>query len=273
MEIRGVKRNPLSNISEGAASGLNSVMTKKKVAPILEAGEGTLLRSVLLPALIVAIAHVSFETRAESSCSSALREHDFCELKVSESRPTQFAVGFIEVREKSAKLEGMTQREFEKYLRKHPSPIVIGPGGALFITDGHHLGRAMFEIGRDRMLGQVIANFSDLGTDEFWRRMDERHWVYPFDENGQGPLDPRSLPTRLADLRDDIYRSLAGAVRDAGGYRKSEVYFADNMWANFFRPRLKLDGTIEDFRRAVPAAVRLARSPEAADMPGYIDQD
>lgn len=211
----------------------------------------------------------SLPAHAVTRCAAGLRVHDSCELPVSETHPTQFAVGFLEVQKKVAKLKNMDGHDFEKYLRKHPAPVVVGPGGKLYITDGHHLGRALFEMGREDMSGEIIADFSDFTTEEFWTRMKASGWLFLYDENGLGPLDPSLLPETMSGLHDDAYRSLASAVRGAGGYDSTGVYYADNIWANFFRSRIKLDGTNAGFRRAVHEAARLAKTAEAKGLPGY----
>ncbi len=51
--------------------------------------------------------------------------------------------------------------------------------------------------------------------------MDARHWVHPIDAEGRRHgVD--ALPKHVKGLVDDPYRSLAGYVRDAGAYVKTE---------------------------------------------------
>jgi hypothetical protein len=58
-------------------------------------------------------------------------------------------------------------------------------------------------------------------------------------------------------------------VRTAGGYATTATAFCEFLWADFFRHRIVVGPTHEDFQRAVAAALALARSPAAASLPGY----
>ena len=62
--------------------------------------------------------------------------------------PTQITVGMIEVADKKKQLAALKGPDQADFLRDHPIPAVIGPQGRLYITDHHHLGRALSEIGR-----------------------------------------------------------------------------------------------------------------------------
>jgi len=67
-----------------------------------------------------------------------------------------------------------------------------------------------------------------------------------------------AIPHHLQDLVDDVYRSVAGYVRKAGGFDKTRTAFAEFVWADFFRRSLP----IELVRTDVAAAVRWpCRSP------------
>jgi hypothetical protein len=73
----------------------------------------------------------------------------------------------------------------------------------------------------------------------------------------------------LHELRDDVYRSLAGFVRSAGGYTKTPTAFAEFAWADFFRHRITIGPTHEDFKQAVAQALTMAKSTVARNLPGY----
>jgi hypothetical protein len=81
-------------------------------------------------------------------------------------------------------------------------------------------------------------------------------------------LPVRRDPNHLTKLIDDPYRSLAGYVRDAGGYEKSPTAFCEFQWADFLRSRIAIGPTRADFLAAVAAALKLAASPAAAKLPG-----
>ena len=76
-------------------------------------------------------------------------------------------------------------------------------------------------------------------------------------------------PKRIAALVDDPYRSLAGLVRNAGGFAKDQAPFAEFLWADFFRPQVAARLIDKDPKRATREALRLARSDEARYLPGW----
>ena len=92
-------------------------------------------------------------------------------------------------------------------------PIVIGPGGAFYITDRHHLARALYDLGEATTYCKVLDNLSGLQPDAFWKHMEDSNGVYLKDDQGN-VITPRDLPTSIRELRNDPFRSLAGAVRE-----------------------------------------------------------
>lgn len=194
---------------------------------------------------------------------SKLHEVEFHRL-----RPTQITVGLIEVHDKRARLESLKKHEQKEFLLGHPIPAVWGPDDKLYITDHHHLGRAAEEAGIDTGFFMVEEDFSKLPIAQFWPRMRAAKWAHPVDQHGmEQPFE--LIPNHLTKLIDDPYRSLAGYVRDAGGYDKSPTAFCEFMWADFFRPQVSIGPTRGDFMKAVAAALKLAASPAAAALPGY----
>jgi hypothetical protein len=190
------------------------------------------------------------------------------EVEIHRLRPTQITVGMIEVRDKREKLRGMKKSEQRDFMQAHPIPAVWGPDGHLYITDHHHLGRAASEAGVDTGFFLVEEDFSRLPIAQFWPKMQAAQWVHPIDQNGK-PRDFQDIPDHLEKLVDDPYRSLAGYVRDAGGYEKTPAAFAEFLWADFFRPRVPIGDTPPQFHASVDDAVKLAVSPVAAHLPGY----
>jgi hypothetical protein len=73
----------------------------------------------------------------------------------------------------------------------------------------------------------------------------------------------------VADLIDDPFRSLAGALRRVGGYAKETMPFSEFLWADFLRRRMKRKDIERDFEAAVDQALSLARSEEADYLPGW----
>ncbi|HYL00354.1 MAG TPA: ParB-like protein [Steroidobacteraceae bacterium] len=190
------------------------------------------------------------------------------EVEIHRLRPTQVTVGLIEVRDKRAKLEALKKHERRAFLADHPIPAVWGPDGKLYITDHHHLGRAAEEAGIDTGFFNVEEDFSSLPIAQFWPRMSAASWAHPIDQHGK-PVSFALIPDRLLKLVDDPYRSLAGYVRDAGGYDKSPTAFCEFQWADFFRARVRIGPTRADFNDAVAVGLKLATSAAAAKLPGY----
>ncbi len=115
------------------------------------------------------------------------------ECTVADLCPTQITVGMIEVRDKRKHLEQLGHHARRDYLEAHPIPAVFGPAGTLYITDHHHLSRALWEAGIASGLFLVEADFTALHPRAFWVEMDARHWVHPIDAEGRRHCIP-SMP-------------------------------------------------------------------------------
>jgi hypothetical protein len=190
------------------------------------------------------------------------------EVGIHRLRPTQITVGLIEVHDKRDMLLRLKTGERQAFLQAHPMPAVWGPDDKLYITDHHHLGRACCEAAVDSAFFLVEDDLSTLPVAEFWPKMAAAQWVHPIDLRGnRRPFD--AIPNHLEKLSDDPYRSLAGYVRNAGGFTKTPTACADVLWADFFRPRVTIGPTRADFNESVAAALKLAASGEAAHLPGY----
>ena len=174
----------------------------------------------------------------------------------------------LEVEVKRRHLLQLSPDEREAFLEAHPMPTVIGPDLKLYITDHHHLARAALEARVKEACFSVEADFSTLPLKRFWTEMEKRSWVHPLDENGVRHTY-HHLPGSLKRLVDDVYRSLAGFVRDAGGYRKTDAAFVEFIWADFFRRNIAIEDVTANFREAVRRAKRLAQSPLAKRIPGF----
>ena len=185
--------------------------------------------------------------------------------------PTQLTVGMIEVELKRKHLAALSPPKQQEFLQAHAMPAVIGPGKKLYITDHHHLARAAWDAGISAACFVVEADLSAQDAAEFWQQMNENQWVHPLDQHGVRHRY-ESIPSRLDQLTDDIYRSLAGFVRDAGGFDKTPTAFAEFIWADFFRRNIAIEDLQGDFQQAVKDGQRLARSPFAKRIPGFKDK-
>jgi hypothetical protein len=218
----------------------------------------------LLPvSAALAAGDISFNTDLPASSK--------CIVEIAILRPTQSALGMKEVEMRAEKIGKMDAKELEHYLRKHVAPIVIGPGGAPYLLDHQHLARALLQAHAGKTLyAEVKENWSKLSEIGFWAKMKEHDWVYLHDETGKPMGDPTGLPRTIESMRDDPYRSLAWLVREKDGYLQTESPYADFHWADFFRARVRLGNGTNAFDEATREAVKVAHSPEAKDLPGYV---
>lgn len=190
------------------------------------------------------------------------------EVEIHCLRPTQITVGLIEVHDKRDHLLSLKKHEQRDFMAAHPIPAVWGPDGKLYITDHHHLGRAASEASVDTGFFVIEGDFAKIPIAQFWPKMNDAKWVHPIDQHGV-LCSFVDIPDHLEKLRDDPYRSLAGYVRNAGGYEKTPTAFAEFLWADFFRPRVLIGPTRPDFHDSVDKALTLATSAAAAHLPGY----
>ena len=194
--------------------------------------------------------------------------HHFVEAKLLDLHPTQMTAGFAEVVLKRREWAALSKKDRKELLASHWFPAVLGPRGRSFIVDHHHLGLALLEEGVERVKLMVLEDLSYLAPTIFWRVMEQRNWVHPFDSNGK--RQPyTAIPARITDLSDDPHRSLAGLLRSAGGFAKDASPFAEFLWADYLREHISRG----QIRKAIDVALReaqgLAKSPLARYLPGW----
>jgi hypothetical protein len=196
-----------------------------------------------------------------------------CQVAIAKVHPTQFAVGYWEVKQRAANIAHHSPKGLAIYEEEHVALLVVGPGGEPYLVDGHHLCLAMLRAGRGTTVeARVVANWRDLPAAEFWRKMREKNYVYLYDNQGRGPLEVEKLPKKVTELTDDPYRSLAWEVRNRGGFQKTMAAFAEFQWANFFRKRIEIGRKEKDFEKAVKIGLKISHSTEAKNLPGYTPQ-
>ena len=183
-------------------------------------------------------------------------------------RPTQMTVGFREVAEKRKEWRERSGQKAGEYLGKHMVPAVLGPKERYYLVDHHHLALALHEEKQSEVLVTVIADLSALPKASFWTYMDNRAWCHPYDAAGKR-RDFDAIPKRVSDLADDPYRSLSGELRRAGGFAKDTTPFSEFLWADFLRPRIRAKQINDRFSAAIEKAMALAKSDEAAYLPGW----
>jgi hypothetical protein len=217
-------------------------------------------------------------------CQRGLPPGSLCQVDIEGLSPTQTAVGMEQVELKAVKIRrmimaGSKASGLAEYLRNNPQPIVVGPGGTLYIIDHHHLARALLITYVPRTYGRIVRDLSGLSQNEFWATMERCRWVYPFSPEGARLASFDQLPKTIRLLGDDPFRALAGFVRKAKGFDKVNEPFVEFLWAERFRSKLKISETDQlpitaeqitsNFAKAAEAALKFAKSTEAADLPGY----
>lgn len=188
-------------------------------------------------------------------------------VPINSLRPTQITVGIAEVEQKRRQWDELGDKKAE-YLGQHMIPVVIGPKGRPYVIDHHHLARALHDEGQKKVLIQPIAHLECLSQEHFWRFLDNKGWLHPFDEHGERQ-DYSAIPKKVGQLRDDPFRSLASAVRRAGGYAKETTPFMEFIWADYFRGQFRAREIRHHWSRTLDEAVALARRHEAHFMPGW----
>lgn len=194
------------------------------------------------------------------------REPRLHPVKVAALRPTQITVGMREVEEK--RRQWQAEADKSKFLGKHLIPVVLGPERGYYLTDHHHLARALFDEGVEDIAVSVVADLSALSRGAFWVYLDNRAWMHTYDAKGKR-RSHKDLPDNIDGLVDDPFRSLAGALRRAGGYAKDTTPFSEFLWADFLRRQLKRKQVEADPQTALLDALSLAKSKEAGYLPGW----
>ena len=197
-----------------------------------------------------------------------VREPILKPIPLAELHPTQITVGMREVAEKRREWKARHGDKAAEFLGEHMIPVVLGPANRRYVTDHHHLARALYDEGVKNVITTIVLDLSQLEEDAFWVVLDNRGLMHPFDAKGRRRGYDR-IPGLVEDLVDDPYRSLAGELRRAGGFAKDTTPFSEFLWADFLRRRVPRKAVKADFGAAVQEALRLAKRREADYLPGW----
>lgn len=189
-------------------------------------------------------------------------------IDVAELRPTQMTVGLREVEEHRKRIRARIAKAGSGYVDRHMIPTVIGPKRRHYVVDHHHLARALHEEGVRKVLVTPFSDFSRLEQEEFWIVLDNNGLMHPFDAKGRRQ-SYKQIPHRISDLTDDPFRSLAGALRRAGGFAKETTPFSEFQWADYLRRRMQRSRVENDFSAALKQALKLAKSRDGDHLPGW----
>jgi hypothetical protein len=181
--------------------------------------------------------------------------------------PTQVTVGMREVDIKRRRWREKHSHPAD-YFNAHWFPVILGPRTRYYLIDRHHLTRGLQDEGIPELPVSIMADLGELSLDKFWTALELQNWTHPFDDEGvRRAYD--NMPISVNELIDDPYRSLAGALKRAGGYAKDRVPFSEFRWADFLRCRISRELIERHFGRALALASSLAQSTDAAALPGW----
>ena len=128
-------------------------------------------------------------------------------------------------------------QEATSCLNTHRFPVILGPDARHYLIDGHHLTLALNDEGIGELPVTIVADLGGLSFDKFWTTLESHNWTHPFDDEGRR-CSYDDMPASVDDLVDDPFRSLAGALKRAGGYAKDKAPFSEFRWADFPRGRI-----------------------------------
>lgn len=204
-------------------------------------------------------------------CSTKTRTGDLCLARLEGVRPTQFCVGYQDVERKRKKISSNASAHESglRFSEKNPGLAILGPEDIIYLVDGHHRARALVDATSELFHVRILDDFSHLTMSDFWDSMVRRKFVWLYDCEGRGPHGPLELPTSLKELKDDPYRTLAEDAQDRGANKKLDVLYQEFYWANFYRSRIPAETLEKNYESAIEAAIQLAKTQEAKDLPGF----
>jgi hypothetical protein len=234
------------------------------------------MKTVLLLSTLVFLGYGSSASPAadkKQRCDLQTKPGAGCSCDLKSLRPLQGAVGMGEVQQKADKIKQKPKKE-ESKLAADPIKVVRGPAGQLFVTDHHHGARAWLLAGYSSGICSIEPDPSSSDPEKFWPRLKDLKKVHLENKDG-GVISPDDLPTSLEQLPDDPYRTLAWMVRKKDGFCRAlmpQKEFAEFIWADWMRgkvefPRAQVAAAPKKF---LETALKLAKSPDAANMPGYV---
>lgn len=149
-------------------------------------------------------------------------------MPVNSVQPTQLNLGFYEVGKKITGYDLLGPTGLTKDLLTSIEPVVIGPGGVLYLTNGHHtftsLTKSIYGSANPTVYVNVIANYSNLTAEQFWAQMQASNFLLPLDNGVIKSVDPLTgtpIPSSFAGMTNDPYRGLEYSILK----NKSSVLF------------------------------------------------
>jgi autotransporter-associated beta strand protein len=141
------------------------------------------------------------------------------EVPVGSLHPTQLNEGFTEVDKKVTGFDLLAPSQLQSNLLTDIEPVVIGPGGQLYLTDGHHtftaLLNSVYGASDPTVFVNVIANYSNLTMSQFFQTMQSQNLLLPLNDGVPETVNPATgapFPTSLTGLTSDPYRGLEYSI-------------------------------------------------------------
>jgi autotransporter-associated beta strand protein len=141
------------------------------------------------------------------------------QVSVNSLRPTQINEGLTEIGKKATGFDLLAPSQLQSNLLTAIEPVVIGPGGQLFLTDGHHtftaLQDSIYGSSNPNVFVNVIANFSNLTTSQFFQAMQSQNLLLPLNDGVPQTVNTATgapIPTSLQGLTSDPYRGLEFSI-------------------------------------------------------------
>ena len=134
--------------------------------------------------------------------------------------PTQMNEGFAEVDAKAAAYDLFSNlSQVESDLLGDTEPVVIGPGGQLYLLDGHHTFTALINsvwgAQNPTVYVNVIANYSSDTETQFVAQLEANNWLLPLNDDVPQTVNPDTgspIPNSLTGLTNDVYRGLEYSI-------------------------------------------------------------
>jgi hypothetical protein len=140
-------------------------------------------------------------------------------VPVNKLRPTQMNEGFTEVDKKATGFDILTPSQLQPGLIPDIEPVVIGPGGVLYLTDGHHTFTALLDSAyvssNPNVYVNVVANYSILTTSQFWAQMQASNLLLPLNDGAPQIVNTANgapILTSLTALTQDPYHGLEYSI-------------------------------------------------------------
>ena len=126
--------------------------------------------------------------------------------------------------------------------------VIVGPGGKLYLTDGHHSFSTFYDMkegGKSLpVYVKVQENWSSASSEsEFWKRLDQHNNSWRYDANGQS-VEYFNMPKSIGrqSLTNDPYRGVMYFAKKIGWNKDDAiaVNYLEFHWANELRNKISI---------------------------------